>query len=453
MACTPEGYVVEAPTPAQLTLARRHLTVAPAATLPQPFPKKFRVFAEAGGRLRVPRFWGLEHLGGAAPYAGPAGEPMAPGAAAFRGALREDLRQPEAARAVLRSFESSGGGGVLVLPTGFGKTTVALWLAAQLGRKTLVLVHKDFLKQQWIERVAQCLPGARTSVVQGPAADTGGDVVVAMIQTVITRAFPPGFWDPFGLLIVDEAHHVAAECFSRAMAGLSFARVLGLSATPTRKDGLTRLLHWFLGPVAFEARRENATNVAVHVLEYTCERYQGPVPVNRRGDVCFTGLISALVDDADRTRRVAEAAEAQARAGHDVLVLSHRRAHCQALAAELAARGVDAGLYLGGCREVPASKVLVATYALTSEGFDCPRLSALVLATPASDVVQACGRILRGGGASGTPTIVDVLDRWGPCWAQAAKRRAYYRRAGFSVAGAQQPSSSAAYAFLDEECG
>jgi superfamily II DNA or RNA helicase len=283
-----------------------------------------------------------------------------------------------------------------------------------------------------------------------------------MIQTVLARRFPPAFWAPFGLLVADECHHVAAECFSGAMFGLGgLPRVLGLSATPRRRDGLTRVLTWFLGPVAFEAVREGGGNVEVRVVDYACERYRGPVPTNRRGDVCFTSIVSAIASDEDRTALVADRAAECAGAGREVLVLSHRRAHCEALWRALGARGVDAGLYLGGTREVPKTRVVVATFALTSEGFDEPRLNTLVLATPSSDVVQACGRVLRGGSGGSSahaPLIVDVFDRWGPCYAQAARRRGYYRGAGFRVAGdstqppeppEDSPPPPQTYAFVD----
>ena len=134
-----------------------------------------------------------------------------------------------------------------------------------------------------------------------------------------------------------------------------------------------------------------------------------------------------------------------------VLVLSHRREHCKAIAAELVSRGVDAQTYLGGDPAVPDSKVIVATFALTSEGFDCPRLSALVMATPASDVEQACGRVMRGSAAGVGAIIVDIVDQWGVCFAQAAKRRGLYKRSGFAfdfVEDTQQQVT--AFSFLDE---
>ena len=331
------------------------------------------------------------------------------------------------------------GGGVLSLPTGYGKTTVALHVASQLAVKTLVVVHMDFLTRQWAERVEQCLPGAKVSYVQGGSMDLSGDVVVAMIQTLVKREYPPAF-DDFGLLIVDECHIVGAEVFSSAMFGLAIPLTLGLSATPHRKDGLSRVIHWFLGPIAHRVERTGQADVAVRFVKYWHPRFAQPPPQNRRGELCFTSLVGCLARDDERTELVAGLAAQLARAGRHVLVLSQLRDHCKDIAARLVERGEDAATFLGGQKTVPENRVLVATYSLAATGLDVPRLDALVLATPKSDVHQASGRILRkaSSGAAGAegPVIVDLVDGWGVCYAQRAKRRAFYRRCGFAIADA-----------------
>jgi superfamily II DNA or RNA helicase len=121
-----------------------------------------------------------------------------------------------------------------------------------------------------------------------------------------------------------------------------------------------------------------------------------------------------------------------------VLVLSHRRQHATDICSELKSLGVDAATYLGGDKEEPECRILCATYALASEGYDNPRLSALVLATPSSDVVQAVGRILRGGSGS-SPIIVDIYDKYSLFMSQLAKRRTFYKKIGFTVQGDHVP--------------
>lgn len=237
------------------------------------------------------------------------------------------------------------------------------------------------------------------------------------------------------------------------MWGLCCPLTLGLTATPARKDRLERVVEWFMGDIAFQVKRENQAGTTVRVCRYSTPRYSEPPPINRRGDVCFTSIITELANDGRRTRLVADEVVEMARQGRHVLVLSHRRAHCVEIARLIAGAGVECTTYLGGDKVVPDSQVLVATYALTSEGFDCPRLSGLVLATPASDVEQSCGRVMRGSSQQ-SAAIVDVLDEWGVCYAQHAKRKAFYRKSGFAVTSTHAdppspPPPPAEYSFVD----
>lgn len=452
---------VELPhTPRFAALVRKELCVAP-VSLNDPFPKKFKVFLEppggggtGGGGFVVPLHWARTALRPFNVAFRDARPQPAPAALHFRGALRPELHQPAAARAVMDSWAACGGA-MLCLPVGFGKTCLALYLAAQVKHKTLVLVHKAFLKDQWIERVREYLPGARVTQVQGGVCDTSGDVVVAMIQTLISRQFPPETFADVGIVICDEVHHLGAQAFSQSMWGLCAPRVLGLSATPDRKDGLTKVVGWFTGPVAFRMRRENQASTLVKIVKYTCPQFDLPPPVNRRGDVCFTTVVTRLTENRHRTAGIAREAAELARQGRDVLVLTHRRQHAKDLAAAIVDGSgmTDVATYLGGDKQAPDTKIIVATYSLTSEGFDLPRLTALVLATPASDVEQSCGRVMRGSATRGA-VILDWVDQWGVCFSQHAKRRSFYRRSGFSFgAGAEespQDTPQQQFAFVDD---
>lgn len=438
-------------TPELLKLVRRELTVTPFSPQ-QAFPASFRVYAETPSSLIVPLHWArkaLAHL----PFRDerqPA--PPCQPRLEFVGKLKPELRQPEAVAAVLDSWQNTGGA-MLCLSVGMGKTLCAIYLACQVGGKTLVVVHKSFLAEQWEERIRQFVPSARISRVQGAECDLSGDFVIAMLQTLVSRKYPPSTFVSISNVWTDEAHHVAASAFSQAMWGLCAPRTLGLTATPDRKDRLGRVVEWFMGPIAFQVKRENQRGTIVRVVKYSTARYSDPPPVNRRGDMCFTSVMTELASDPVRTCVVAKHAEEQARSGRDVLVLSHRRAHCAQIAKQLCDAGVDAATYLGGDKAVPSSQVIVATYSLTSEGFDCPRLSALILATPASDVEQSCGRVMRGS-SSQNAVIVDIVDEWGVCYAQHAKRKALYKRCGFEVKGAARdedpPAAPAPFAFVDD---
>jgi hypothetical protein len=126
-------------------------------------------------------------------------------------------------------------------------TVMALKIISLLQKKTLIIVHKEFLMNQWIERAAEFIPSAKIGKIQGPIFDVQGkDVVIGMLQTLYDREFSEGAFDSFGLTIVDEVHRIGSEQFSKTLLRTITRNMLGISATVDRKDGLTRVLHMFI---------------------------------------------------------------------------------------------------------------------------------------------------------------------------------------------------------------
>ncbi|APC25573.1 ATP-dependent RNA helicase [Only Syngen Nebraska virus 5] len=410
-------------------LINRELTVSP-LTLEQLFPKKFKVFKSDKEYVYLPRFWAKESLE-RLEIKEDFGEITPMRKCTFTGTLRKELQQDKATDALLKSLKETGGG-ILSLDTGYGKTFSSIYTAQKLGVKTMILVHKTFLADQFEESIKKLVPEAKISKIRGNICDTTGDFIICMIQTLLARKYDA--FDGVGCLIVDESHHVPAESFSQAMFGTSFKYTIGLSATPTRADGLSRVMFWFLGKIAYEARRTGQTHVNVKITQFTHPEYSKPPPINKRGDLDFTGLVTKICEISDRTQFIAAQTKSVAESGRYVLVLSHRRGHAMAICEELKKLGVDAATYLGGDKTVPDTQVICATYSLASEGFDCPRLSALVLATPSSNVVQAVGRILRGG-SKNDPIIVDIVDQYSLFFSQLSKRKATYKKIGFTIIG------------------
>lgn len=416
-------------------LVNRELFVAP-VTLNDDFPKKFKVFKRNDSHVVVPKYWALEnlkHLPVTHEYGNI--QPMNP-SVKFTGSLRKELKQIEATDALLKQLKTVGGG-ILSLDTGFGKTVCSIYTACQLGVKTMILVHKKFLEEQFEETIKRFVPNAKISKVRGDSCDISGDFIIASIQTLMVRKYTD--FDGIGCIAVDEAHHICAESFSQTMFGISFKYTIALSATPVRKDGLTRVLNWFMGPMAFEARRTNQKNVLVKIVPFTHAEYKKPPPVNKRGDICYTSLMTKICDIRDRTLFIAEETKKIADTGRYVLVLSHRRNHATEIKDILVSLGVDAATYLGGDKTEPDAQVICATYHLASEGYDNPRLSGLVLSTPSSDVVQACGRILRGGSGN-APVVIDIVDQYSLFLGQIAKRKTFYRKIGFNMGKDNAPA-------------
>lgn len=235
---------------------------------PQPFP----IYRESLTRFYVPRHYGVQTFGQ------PQSNVLSPGAKCprlvFGGSLR-DKQKP-----VIKIFQESNGGGVIAVPCGFGKTCCAIYLACWLKRKTLVVVHKNFLLSQWVERIQQFCPTARIGRIQGKTIDVQDkDIVIGMLQSLSQKDYEPKLFKDFGFTVIDEAHHIGAEVFSRALPILGSKWNLGLSATPDRMDGLSKVFYWHLGPLLYPQKNdiivkpanekdEHSTQCIVKKIEY-----------------------------------------------------------------------------------------------------------------------------------------------------------------------------------------
>ena len=380
---------------------KKQLTVRPLASGDFPQPPAFKVYRETTrGKLIVPRFFDTT-------IPVKTSTPTEASRICFTGKLRNETSQIEAHEKGVESLTRVGGG-VLSLPCGFGKTAVSLSIASHFKVRTMIIVHKEVLVKQWIERIQQFSPGATIGRVQCDTLEIENDFVISMIQTLSQRDYQFGTFDSIGLVIVDEAHHICARAFSRCMFKLQSKYLLGLTATPERKDGLTRLLYWFLGPQFLSVER-NAENVEVKFIHYN-----GPFPsvtLTRNGKISLPTMITDLTLVDERNALILETIHGIDKC-RNILVLTERREHALWICEQL---GTDeSGVYIGGMSECDLSasaekRVIVATFALAQEGLDIPKLDTLVLASPKSDVKQAVGRVLRG---STSPVIYDVVDKW-----------------------------------------
>ena len=417
------GYIVDKENLDQSYI--EELTVTPNTFYPDDLPNPFEVFAELHDHtVAVPRYWAKERFSPAEVFDGRVDR--APGLV-FDGELRSVI-QKEAVQKSLDKLQNDGGG-VLCLPTGTGKTVIALYIACTIKVKTLIVVHKQLLMDQWAERIAQFAPHARVGRLQQKNIDVEGcDIVVGMLQSIAMRQYEPEVFEGFGLVILDEVHVVPAPVFSRALFKVCSPCMLGMSATPERKDGMSYVINWFIGPVFMEHQLTGKAEVSVSVIPFKCYFK------HTYGRAAMINVITRLCEDAERNSLITKMVNDLVADGRKVIVLSDRRAHCMKL--ESCLKNASSMLYLGGMkeyelRESGTKDILLATYSMAKEGLDIPGLDALVLATPRSDVVQACGRILHG--KSKNPIIMDIVDQWSIGKAQFNKRKAYYDTSGFTV--------------------
>jgi superfamily II DNA or RNA helicase len=405
---------------------KRLLTVRPNATDGYVQPPAFRVFREKGKHMCIPRYFGEAFLG---KQCTDKRSDAVSTDINFIGHLRKDLNQNEAFEMGVKALEETGGG-VLSLPCGYGKSITSLAIATHFKLKTMIMVHKEFLASQWREVINKFCPGASVGMVQGDRLELDNDFVICMMQTMSQRDYPIGTFDSIGILIVDEAHHICARVFSQCMFKLCPKYTIGLTATPIRKDGLTNILFWFLGPIFYSVER-TAENVQVKTVHF-----EGPFPpitTTRNGQLSMPEMITDLTNVPERNDKILKVIDECLQTNRNIIVLTDRREHCKFF---LDHYGEIAGLYIGGMSredqdESAKKSLIIATFSLAQEGLDIPKLDTAIFASPKSDIIQAAGRILRSKGRN--PVIYDVVDHWSVFYPMFKKRCIQYHRMQFAI--------------------
>ena len=422
---TRSGYIINNPLPE----IKKELTVRAIVNDDFGFPPPpFKVFRPTKNGICVPRYYGVSKMG--EPHDDKRPEPVRI-SVRFNGTLRDATHQNAALAAAI-----DAGHGVLSLPCGYGKTTVSLAIACKLGYRTMIVVHKEFLANQWEERIKQFCPGATIGRVQQNKKEVDCDFVIAMLQSLSLKEYSFGDFDSVGTLIVDEAHHICAKVFSQSLFKMCPKHIFGLSATPNRKDGLTKVLHWFMGPTFFAVERENQQQVEVFPIEFECVRFRDPPPCTRFGKLSLSTMITELTEMRERNAMLVNLIGRIAKSTRQILVLSDRRQHCMLLHQCFPK---NSGLYMGGMKEVDLAesstkKIIFATFSQAHEGLDIPSLDTVILSTPKSDIVQSIGRVMRETkGKKNNPNIYDIFDQWSVCHAMYNKRLRVYKQGGFKM--------------------
>jgi len=417
MSLTIKGYQIKKSDIPNLLQTKAVLTVKP--YIPSVFVKpqyvtKYKVYSEDDEYIYVPKHYGIQTFGD---YKTSTRNTPKSDASfwKFQGSIRESQKE------VIKSFTKDG---VISLQTGGGKTVCGLYIASTLQVPTLVLVHNTFLKDQWIERISTFLPNARVGNVQGDKIDIENrDIVVAMLQSVSMKNYPPNTFARFGFLIVDECHHIASESFSQAIPKLTCEHMLGLSATPERKDKLMHVINWFLGPILYKSDTSDKVDekVLVEVHEFEPPDYAYNDIIYNSSGVMFTSLmINKVVEYEPRNKLLIELLkDIFEDLDRQILVLTDRVDHTKTLFDLLPTHIQEESCVLG--RNVKADqraewcstkRILLATYSMCKEGFDVSTLNTLLIATPRPDVDQIVGRILRTDKTTRKidPLIIDVVD-------------------------------------------
>ena len=336
----------------------------------------------------------------------------------FNGQLKS-FQQQAAAVMLKKDF------GTLTSPTGSGKTIIALFMIAQRRQPALIVVHTKDLAFQWIDRITSFLsiPASEVGFIGSGKNKIGEKITVALVQSLYKCADEVA---PFiGYLVVDECHRCPSRTFTEAVTCFDARYMLGLSATPWRRDKLSKLIFWHLGDVHHEvdpsALVENGHILQAEVMiRYTnFKPYYDPVNE-------YSKMLSELTADDARNHLIASDVVEETQSNPGIcLVLSDRKKHCDNLRAILRYKfKVDAELMTGDLSQNERKdvteklnqgkiKVLIATGQLIGEGFDCRDLSTLFLATPIrfnGRVIQYLGRVLRPAPGKNKARVFDYVD-------------------------------------------
>ena len=377
--------------------------------------KKFPLFMESPTSLYLPRFYGQDKFGEPTKNKIDGGQPID---IKFKGSLRKE-QEP-----IVKLYQDEAiknGGGLISLKCGGGKTVLALWIIALLKVKTIVVVHKDFLMTQWRDRIIEFLPEARIGKIQQNTIDIENkDIVLAMVHSLSMKEYEPEVFSSFGLAVFDECHHLGAEVFHKSMAKVSSKYMLGLSATPNRKDGLRKVFEWYIGPMVYSTTEKNTDYIETRVYEYYndnesyCKK-----EIIYNGKPCMPRMINNLCECKERSAFIHNLVKEEFNLGRKILILSDRRGYLDETNKWFNGNLKEgcSGLYVGGMkpnelRDSQEKDIILGTFSMASEGMDIPKLNTIILASPKSDVVQSVGRILREKAdvRKFHPLVIDIKD-------------------------------------------
>lgn len=337
--------------------------------------------------------------------------------------VQKDKRFAGQSDALAAMFEQEQG--LIVRPPGTGKTQIALAFAAKCKTRTLVITHTEDILQQWLDYAGKALPDAEIGVVRGKTVEIG-HITIATIQTLQRYKRKDEFWQQFGCVIVDEAHHVAAPSWEAILNVIPARYRFGFTASPTRADSMHPAMRHIIGPIIHRQKFTSPVKLIVKPVKTNFKTFY-------RGSWDYTKMVTRMVENDKRNTLIARKVDAEVEKGNSVLVLSRRIDHLERIASLMRS---DSEILTGSRSRRDRKEILesfragtiqcVLATQLADEALDVPRLNRVFLVHPGKHegrIIQQVGRAIRMHPDKQDAVIFDFVD-----WKMRVLRRQWDRR-------------------------
>lgn len=400
----------------------------------------FPLYLDNGNYISIPKYYGIQQFGQPKcnkleTYAYPKTKMK------YLGKLRPN--QEIIVNKIIKGFEKNKGG-ILIAGCGSGKTNMAIYIACHYQLKTLFIVHKDFLKNQAIDRVKSVTNITKVGIIQQKKTEYEYPFVVGMVQSLAKINYDDKIFKDFGLIIIDEVHHMGAKNFSKVYQKMSSKYMLGISADKKRNDGMFKIINWYMGPFLHVEEQKPNDMVVVKRFHYkTSNKERVKTIVNRFTDEPDRSTMTTnLIHIKKRNRFILNIIKELFDQGKNILFLSGRLKQVRLLYKLINQDKYMMGCvgkYIGGMSEDELKKsatkqIIIATYDMAQEGLDIENLNAVIFGTPKSSIKQSVGRILRKEIYEEHPIVIDLIDICNQIYCkQANTRMTHYQQQHYNI--------------------
>ena len=325
-------------------------------------------------------------------------------------------------------------------------TSISLYLIVKLSVKALIIVNKEFLLEQWKERIQQFIPDAKIGILRQKKIDIENkDIVIGMLQSIAMCDYDSSIYKSFGITFYDEVHCVPSKIFSKALRKINTKYHFGLSATPNRQDGMTKVTNLYIGPIIYKVNtnKQNPKNVQVFTISFDklpSVNYKSLMNYQGKPDV--VKMISNIIKCPKRLELISFVLQYFIKDKRHILVLSDRIQYLQDIERKIRENDISfkIGYYVGGMKEKERKEseqadLILASYSMAKEAMDIPILDTLLMVTSKSNIEQSIGRIQRKTiyPEERPPLIIDLVDSFSSFQSQANKREVFYKKNNYPI--------------------